>query len=158
MEKIINIQVPEGYEIDKEKSTFEKIVFKEIDKLPRKWEDLKEIKGYYIDSYSTIYSSFGNCLCVDKNRNVFPTKEYAEAALALAQLLQLRQAWTGEWKPDFRHENCKNPNYVVQVYNYEIYVEQVYSMNAPMSFPTKQMATDFLNTFSTLLETAKPLL
>ena len=28
MEKEIKIQVPEGYEIDKEKSTFEKIIFK----------------------------------------------------------------------------------------------------------------------------------
>lgn len=27
-EKVIKIKIPEGYEIDKEKSTFEKIVFK----------------------------------------------------------------------------------------------------------------------------------
>jgi len=32
MEKQINIQVPEGFEIDKEKSTFETIIFKEIKK------------------------------------------------------------------------------------------------------------------------------
>lgn len=32
MEKEIKIIPPEGYEIDKERSTFEKIVFKEIKK------------------------------------------------------------------------------------------------------------------------------
>ena len=29
----LKIEVPKGYEIDKEKSTFEKIVFKEIDNI-----------------------------------------------------------------------------------------------------------------------------
>ena len=31
MEKELKIEIPKGYEIDKEKSTFEKIVFKKID-------------------------------------------------------------------------------------------------------------------------------
>ena len=46
MEKSIKIDVPKGYEIDKEKSTFERIVFKPIieEKLPECWEDLKSIE------------------------------------------------------------------------------------------------------------------
>ena len=50
MEKSINIIPPEGYEIDKEKSTFEKIVFK------KKNSDInnsdKQVLGYYYSSIS----------------------------------------------------------------------------------------------------------
>ena len=47
--KELKIQVPEGYEIDKEKSTFEKIVFKKVEKeLPKSWEDLYEVGGWFV--------------------------------------------------------------------------------------------------------------
>lgn len=35
--KVMKIVVPEGYEIDKEKSTFENIVFKKVDEVVIKW-------------------------------------------------------------------------------------------------------------------------
>ena len=40
--KEMKIQVPEGYEIDREKSTFDSIVFKKVEEkaLPKSWEDL----------------------------------------------------------------------------------------------------------------------
>ena len=48
----LKIEVPDGYEIDKEKSTFEKIIFKKVEKeLPKSWEELKIISGYYLDSW-----------------------------------------------------------------------------------------------------------
>lgn len=40
--KEFKIQVPEGYEVDKEKSTFENIVFKS--KYVKRWEDLPNNK------------------------------------------------------------------------------------------------------------------
>lgn len=52
MEKSINIIPPEGYEIDKEKSSFEKIVFK------KKNSDInnsdKQVLGYYYSSISHV--------------------------------------------------------------------------------------------------------
>ena len=48
MRKEIKIEVPQGYVIDKEKSTFEKIVFKKIDNRPKTWEEYcKLTKGIY---------------------------------------------------------------------------------------------------------------
>ena len=45
MEKTIKITPPEGYEVDKEKSTFNEIVFKKLEpNLPMSWEELKEVK------------------------------------------------------------------------------------------------------------------
>jgi hypothetical protein len=78
MEKEIKINVPEGYEIDKEKSTFEKIVFKKSDGLPMGWCDLKEVGGYYISSSSAVREYDPNWP-LDTNRNTWPTKEEAEA-------------------------------------------------------------------------------
>ena len=39
----LKIQIPEGYEIDKKESTFENIVFRRVDDLPKRWEDLKKL-------------------------------------------------------------------------------------------------------------------
>ena len=51
--KTQKIVAPEGYEIDREKSTIDEIVFKEIKKqLPKTWEELNTIKGWYVDSYA----------------------------------------------------------------------------------------------------------
>ena len=46
----MKIQVPEGYEIDREKSTFESIVLKkvEVKELPKSWEGLKIIDGFFL--------------------------------------------------------------------------------------------------------------
>ena len=56
--KELKIEVPEGFEIDREKSTFEKIVFKKVERdLPKRWEDLKTIKGYYVHIGSKIYET-----------------------------------------------------------------------------------------------------
>lgn len=43
--KKLKINIPEGYEIDRENSTFEEIIFKKIEnpfsKLPKTWEEYK---------------------------------------------------------------------------------------------------------------------
>ena len=86
MEKEIKIQVPEGYEIDKEKSTFERIVFKKREDI-NSWEDLQKIKGVFIDYASNIQEC--EAFQCDENRNTFLNKKYAKSALALAQISQL---------------------------------------------------------------------
>lgn len=92
--KEVRIQIPEGYEIDKENSTFEKIVFKEKEvakKIEEKiltYSDLEEIEGYYIDSFSGLCYSDKDFLH-HKNRNVFRTRKQAESSLAMAMISQL---------------------------------------------------------------------
>ena len=104
--KELKITIPEGQEIDwQESAKQEKIVFKKKDTKPRNWNEyLKQYKnvpcyelgfdvsgGYW--SKSTIYEN-GYCSV--------PTKELAEAFLAMMQLMSLRQAWIGDWKPDYK--------------------------------------------------------
>lgn len=89
-QKELKIQIPEGYEIDKEKSTFEKIVFKKKEKAINCWTDLPKVNGVYI-SINSIINSLGNCEddANNYNKNVFLNEKYAKSALALAQISQL---------------------------------------------------------------------
>lgn len=152
--KEFKIQVPEGYEIDREKSTFEKIVFK-IKELPRSWEDLYMIKGWFVENGSDIYE-FDNCFTTSKNRNLFPTKEEAEACLALAQLCQLRDRYNDGWKPDW--ENGMEIKWCIELFKGNIYENTQIYFNKILTFKRKELRDKFLENFRDLIEIAKPLL
>ena len=152
--KELNIIAPEGYEIDKENSTFEKIVFKKIsDNLPKTWEELKNISGYYISSFCGItHSSLVNCC--NSAKNIFPTKELAEAALALAQLLQLRDRYNGDNKGFIFSEN----NYCIIFHDNSIFKCRDNYAKRVLAFRTIELRDEFYNNFKDLIEIAKPLL
>ena len=153
--KEMKIQVPEGYEIDKENSTFEKIVFKKIEnKLPKKWEDLYEVKGWFVDFHSDVVTS-GSMRTGDSVKNRFPTKEEAEACIALAQLCQLRDRYNDGWKPDWKKDTDK---YTIIYSSDKIDTSfSVYSQRI-LSFKTVELRDKFLENFRDLIEIAKPLL
>ena len=87
MTKEIKITPPEGYEIDKENSTFECIKFKPI---IGRWRDNSEemFVGYYIDVNCSIQKT-GRCSNMEHNHNVFATKKQAKSALAMARISQI---------------------------------------------------------------------
>lgn len=153
--KEMKIQAPEGYEIDKEKSTFEKIVFKKVDDLPKSWEELEFIDGFFVSSLSDI-AKIGNNTTNDKNnKNVFPTKEEAEACLALAQLCQLRDRYNDGWKPDWEDSYVK---YILYYWGDDITKTHCTNARTLLSFKTQKLRDEFLENFRDLIETAKPLL
>ena len=108
-QKSIKIEIPDGYEIDNEKSTFTNIVFKPIGvKCPKSWEDAfigNPICGYWIGAPSEIIECDTNALPVDKN--VFKTEKQAKSALAYAQITQLMAlpCYNGDWIPDWENRN-----------------------------------------------------
>lgn len=86
MEKEVKIIPPEGYEIDKENSTFECIKFKPIVK---KWRDGNNIvKGWYAGGMK-VRSYDCNIRWEDGNHNLFATEKQAKSALAMAQISQI---------------------------------------------------------------------
>ena len=160
--KELKIIPPEGYEIDKEKSTFEKIVFKPINTKPRSWAEYCNNytgKTFWIEKNSTICDGknivWGG-LCAGVDKNTLPTKELAEAFLAMMQLMSLRQAWIGEWKPDWSNEYLNKYCIIGICCGFEVLL--LNKCRYPLSFPTEEMAKDFMNCFKDLLEIAKPLL
>ena len=93
-EKELKINIPEGYEIDKKNSTFERIVFKKKSTYPKSWKEFCENieitnKEYFIGWDSQVMTSGIKNKDYDKDRNLCKTEEEADAFLALMQLKRL---------------------------------------------------------------------
>ena len=154
--KEMKIQVPDGYKIDRENSTFEKIVFKKIEEeLPKSWEDLYEVGGWFVDFHSKVVTS-GSMRTADSVKNRFPTKEEAEACVALSQLCQLRDRYNDGWKPDWG--DISEIKYNIEFFKGEIKKEFHYTSKRVLCFKTQELRDKFLENFRDLIETAKPLL
>lgn len=63
--------------------------FEEVKERPTSWEELWEIKWYFIGMDSDIGKTDGIFYSADSNKNIFLTKQQCEASLALAQITQL---------------------------------------------------------------------
>lgn len=147
MEKELKIEVPQGYEIDKQKSTFEKIVFKKIPENPKTWEEycilMKGKTVYYTNCNNIIVSGFSDA------HNKFATKKRAEQYIALGKLLQLRDYWVRGYN-EFKYTlfGTKVSIIICEIAGFSSY---------SLTFPTMEMAKEFKNCFSDLIKQAYPL-
>lgn len=150
MEKELKIEVPQGYEIDRQNSTFEKIVFKKIDNTPKTWEEYcKLTKG----SCSNFTNSATNMVYKDSHTgayNEFLTKKRAEQFIALGKLLQLRDCWVKGYN-EFRYAVYGDR------FNGKAICDWCENTNHPLTFPTKEMAEEFKDCFEDLIKQAFPL-
>jgi hypothetical protein len=159
--KELKIQIPEGQEIDwQESAKQEKIVFKKKENTkPKTWEEYcknnEDKQVWFVKENSNIGGCHLMCRPINEDKNTLPTKELAEAFLAMMQLMSLREDWIGDWKPDWKTDIRK---WCIICYNCELYVDFFICTVAPLSFPTKEMAEDFMNCFKDLLDIAKPLI
>ena len=124
-------------------------------KLPKKWKDLEGLSGFYINTTSRICavdtdSTFGS------DRNTLPTKELAEAMLAMCQLLYLRDIYNDGWVADWKVESA--PKYIITNRQNQLCVSTYVTYSHPMAFKTSELRDEFLTNFRDLLEIAKPLL
>ena len=148
--KELKIEVPQGYEIDRQKSTFEKIIFKKIPENPKTWEEYcKLTKG----SYSNYANATTNIVYKYRHTgtyNEFTTKERAEQFIALGKLLQLRDYWVK--RIEFK--------YAIGVYTWidGLIVTNKCDINEyALTFPTQKMADKFITCFRDLIKQASPL-
>ena len=104
--KELKIETPQGYEIDKESSTFECIKFKKKQEI-KTWEDLcnadKMIKGFFLSTASSNVLEATPAKANRYNRNIFLTEKQAKSARAAAIISQLMPYYGGaitneEWK------------------------------------------------------------
>lgn len=156
--KEIKIQIPDNCELVKDGDSY---VIREIKQNPpRSWEEFcekypKKMGETFISSTSEIFAYNTPSIRDEKrDKNVCPSKEETEAFLALMQLRQLRKAWVEDWEPD---EN----SFYWGVYKHitmGVMVDSFLTWNPALTFPTKEMAEDFLSCFRDLCETAKILL
>ena len=148
MEKELKIIPPIGYEIDRQKSTFEKIIFKKITENPKTWEDYcslmkgKKVNHAYCDY--VIISDFSD------DYNMFSTEERAKQFIALGKLLQLRDYWVKRSKFKFAVGIFTWSEGVVVTHNCDI-------NDCALTFPTQEMADKFITCFRDLIKQASPL-
>ena len=163
MEKEFKVEIPEGYEIDKENSSFELIKFKKIEKkLPRTWEEFCKTHPWKYGeswiteaSYVQIVKDESGVDRDDGDRNLLPNQQYAEAMLALCQLIQLRDCYNDGWIPDWTDKNNKCVIFVE--YNC---IRKAYatSLQRILAFKSASLRDEFFENFRDLIEIAKPLL
>ncbi len=158
-EKKLKINIPKGYEIDREKSTFEEIVFKKVEdplaKLSKTWEEYckqtEDNVSYFCNIHDSIIKS-----CFEGYYYEFSTEERVKQYVALGRLIQLRDYWVGDWKND-------SNNFVNVIYNLNGEIKNMglshkQSLNFPLTFPTREMAQKFIECFKDLIKEAHPLI
>jgi hypothetical protein len=123
--------------------------------LPKTWEEIGEISGYYVTNSLDIIGANKYHTTYKDNKNVFATKEQAEASIALAQLSQLRDVYRNGWVPDWTDDEYK---FCIELYANEINKDYYYGQNNFLSFQDKETRDLFLENFASLIETAKPLM
>lgn len=149
--KEFKVNVPEGYEIDKENSTFECIKFKRIKRFR---DDVnKHIRGYYIDDYANIV---GDVIVVnnEQGHNVFATEKQAKSALAMARISQIMAndkrfggvVTNEEWRND------NNIKYVIRRYEDTYDVGIQYSKYQFLAFHTREQRDLFVKENTNLIK------
>lgn len=142
--KELKIEVPKGYEIDKENSTFERIIFKKKIEI-KTWEDFceinKKIEGFCLSNHSNIYST-SRSKVNDWQRGVFLTEKGAKSARAAAMISQLMPYYGGaitdeEWK------DCCMRKFAITRNGYGAYFIERACWFHFLAFRTEKQRSDF---------------
>ncbi len=131
--KELKVQAPEGYEIDKESSTFECIRFKPIKKNITYKDICNSLfkRGYYINSYGVI-TTISECVDYGKtDKNNAANKKQLKRLLALNQLLNIAAYYNRNTAElNVRYRICyDSTNYYYKVVPYASY-NFTYSLEA----------------------------
>lgn len=108
--------------------------------LPKRWEDLETVDGWYVDEVSGVRDFYGTTR--DVNKNVFATEQQARSfGIIYPQLTQLMKVYRNGWEPDWSVANAK---YCVALQEGKLMVVTVFISNQPITFPTADIAEQFL--------------
>lgn len=122
---------------------------------PMSWEEycaqnpIKE-GAYYLDGICQLQQTDPRRRNEIADANVM-SKDLCEAFLAYMKLIQLRNAWVKGWDA----EDC---SIKIIAKDEDIFKDSYMQFMHGLSFPTSEMADEFMETFRDLLEVAKPLL
>ena len=172
MEKERKITAPEGCEIEKVEIVdgVAVVKFREKErkerKLPKSWEEFCEMFPLSSEEVSIDpedcavydrYSPSSDRTPRDFQSDIltFPDRATAEAVLALCQLVQLRNAYNGDWVPDWNDDTQKHS---IEFCRGEITKTAYYRCScSPMYFKTEELRNEFLRNFRPFIEKLKPL-
>lgn len=152
----ITIPIPEGFEIDKERSTHTNIVCKPKKIiLPKTWEEYKELTGGKLSYYENS-AGFMRPSSFSGSYYEFKDKDTVAEYVALGKLIQLRDYYNDGWKPNW--ESSSEKKYIIYTSENEIFRSWATSTNRVLAFKTEELRDQFYYNFKDLLETAKSLI
>ena len=153
-EKLFKVQIPEGYEIDKENSTFEYIKYKKLkSEYPKSWNEafiFSNITGFYVEGSSVEHAGHGRCTIEDKS--VLKTEKQAASALAYAQLTQLMAlpCYNGDWTPNWDDPNQQK--YCITRMKYNIVKLDFSGYFYFLAFKSEKVRDEFYNNHMDLIK------
>ena len=157
--KTINIEIPDGHEIDQEKSNLAegKIVFKQSKKaLPKTWGELNTLLGAFsIDGFSRVQQVYHQ-KTTNSVKNKFVTRKQAEASIALAQLSQLREVYRQGWVPNYYNNSWDK--YSIVWHKEDLKINNCKACAFFLTFQSREIAEEFLKNFRELIEQSLPLM
>ena len=145
--KELKIEVPQGYEIDTENSSFERIVFKK-NSGGKTWEDLcnteKIIKGFFISNIHGSVFKATPSKARNNTRNIFLTEKEAKSSRAAAMISQLMPYYGGaitdeEWL------DGDITKYVITRYEGQSSLDITIFWYRFLAFHTEEQRDDFYN-------------
>ena len=114
-------------------------------KYPKTWDD-------YCDNF---YPYEKHMHYIPKFAHGF-SGEDTDALIAYGQLIRLRRAWIRDWVPDYNKPNTYKWYITFSKNKLEVFYS--FEDSHCLSFPTKEMAEDFMNCFKDLLNQAKTII
>ena len=110
---------------------------------------------YYLNPSSCILKLRDDKREVFSDRNVLPTRQAAEAHLALMQLHQLRDCYRQGWMPNL---TIPKSNFAIFYMKGKYSIEEFMYSSEFLSFQSKEIAQEFLTNFRELIEKAGDLI
>lgn len=144
--KELTISIPDGYEIDEDLSSFDKIIFKKKRQI-KTWSDLISKKipiGTVVISNSSSINEMVDYWRFDKNHdeNLFIDRKHAKSSLAMSQISQLLPYYGGaiteeEWEDDSFFK------YNIERYKNTVYLDGHSTMYTFLAFHTEEQRDSF---------------
>jgi hypothetical protein len=118
--------------------------------LPKSWEELKLINGYYfnVDSELNPASKYS---IVRGNYNIFATENQAKSSLAMAKLSQVMAVYNDGWVADW--SDCNQVKYCILFHDEQLEITETLKRKQFIVLKTKQLAEEFLENFREDIET-----
>lgn len=154
------IEIPQGYKLVQISDT-EYRIQKEERILPKTWKEFCELRPLtkeeecFINTGSSILPNPGKLRDPDRDANMLPSKDVAEAVLALCQLIQLRDYYNDGWKPDWN--NGAFDKYVILFEDEKINTSTQCCNCRVLVFKTEKLRDEFLKNFKDLIFKLKAL-
>lgn len=129
-------------------------LLKEKNSRVKSWKDFtKKYDKAWIVNETSAFPIEANVFCTQSQLTVHEAK----ALTAFSKLLKLRRDWIGEWEPDWN--KLEERKYAIERRRIsQIEVLVCFTNSHALSFPSYELAQEFLLTFRDLIEEAKILI